>query len=197
MVITRPRILRACTVVFCGFKGGKKMKKILIITTLMLWSFNALAVEVGDVYYHDKSFSTEVETAKMPIGVVYWVNIDRTTGYVLALLQPADMDLATAKTQCANFSTLGTNAGNWKLPTMEQAFKMVTQRWNGVIDQKFSVINRKLSKITTGQALKSGNYWTLGYRNKWSVNPSSGDFTYNSGNTGNRAVRCVMEVSLT
>lgn len=173
------------------------MKKLLlIIGLLLLFSEKVQAVEVADVYYHDKTFSTEVDSAKMPIGVVYWVNIDRTKGYVLALLQPADMTLSVAKTQCANFSTLGTSAGEWKLPTMEQGFKMITQRWNGVSDNKFSVVNAKLGKITTGQALKNSYYWTLGYQNKWKVNPSTGDMNYDASTSNSRSVRCVMEVDL-
>lgn len=173
------------------------MKKIigLSLLTAMMLPFAAQAVEVGDIMYYDKTYSTTIDTSKMPIGVVYWVNTDRTKGYVLSLPQPADMNLATAKSQCANFSTLGTNAGEWKLPTMHQGFTMMTRRWNGTTDNKFTNINAKLATITTGQPLKSSYYWTLSRSNYWAPNPSSGQFYYNTSTSGNRSVRCVMEVS--
>ena len=165
-----------------------------IILAALLWCHNAGAVDVGDIYYSDRTFSTNLNSSKMPIAVVYWVNTDKTKAYVLALRQPENMTLSVAKTQCANFSTLGTNSGDWDLPTMKQAFNMITQRWNGVSDNKFSVVNSKLGKIETGQALKNDYYWTLGYQNKWKVNPSTGDMSYDGSTSGSRAVRCVMEV---
>ena len=173
------------------------MKKILLsfpALLISLWSFNAAAVDVGDIYYSDKRFDTNLVSSKMPIAVVYWVNTDKTTAYVLALRQPENMTLSVAKTQCANFSTLGTNAGDWELPTMKQGFSMITQKWNGVSDNKFTVVNTKLGQIETGQALKNDYYWTLGYQNKWKVNPSTGDMNYDASTSGSRAVRCVMEV---
>lgn len=171
------------------------MKKIfLLCTTLLLWHSPAQATDVGDIYYSDKTFSTNLNSSKMPIGVVFWANVDQTKCYVLALPQPADMNLATAKSQCANFSTLGTSAGNWKLPTMKQAFQMRTQQWLGVSDNKFTNLNKKLTSITTGQALKASDYWTLGYSNQFTVNPSTGAIKF-AGSGGTRSVRCVMEVN--
>lgn len=77
---------------------------------------------------------------------------------------------------------------------MKQGFSMITQKWNGVSDNKFTVVNTKLGQIETGQALKNDYYWTLGYQNKWKVNPSTGDMNYDASTSGSRAVRCVMEV---
>lgn len=173
------------------------MKKILLsfpALLISLWSFNAAAVDVGDIYYSDKSFNSSIVSSKMPIGVVFWVNTDKSQAYVLALNQPSNMAISVAKTQCANFSTLGTKAGDWKLPSMKQGFSMITQRNNGVSDNKFTILNNKLTKVETGQALKNDYYWTLGYQNKWKVNPSTGDMNYDASTSGSRAVRCVMEV---
>lgn len=169
-------------------------KSILLVLGIILWNSPAFATDVGDIYYSDKTFSTNLNTSKMPIGVVYWTNQDQTRCYILALPQPASMALSNATTQCANFSTLGTSAGNWSVPTMKQAFQMRTQQWLGVSDNKFTVLNKKLSEIETGQALVNENYWTNGYQNSFTYNPSTGAMSF-AGNGGSRRVRCVMEVN--
>ena len=51
------------------------MKKILLsfpALLISLWSFNAAAVDVGDIYYSDKSFNSSIVSSKMPIVVVFW-----------------------------------------------------------------------------------------------------------------------------
>ena len=70
---------------------------------------------------------------------------------------------------------------------------MRTQQWLGVSDNKFTVLNTKLSQIETGQALVNENYWTNGYNNSFTYNPSTSAISF-AGNSGNRRVRCVTEV---
>lgn len=45
------------------------MKKlILLVLGIILWNSPAFATDVGDIYYSDKTFSTNLNTSKMPIG---------------------------------------------------------------------------------------------------------------------------------
>lgn len=69
---------------------------------------------------------------------------------------------------------------------------MITQRNNGVSDNKFTILNNKLTKVETGQALKNDYYRTLGCQNKWKVNPSTGDMNYDATTSESRVIRCVM-----
>lgn len=156
----------------------------------MSWS-NAQALEVGDIYYSDKTTSKDLNSSKLPIGLVYWVNDAKDYALVMALPQPADMNQVTAKAQCDNYEPLGTAKGDWHLPNLIEAMRMVSQKWNGIADNKFSTLNTKLAKVTTGQALKNSYYWTTSYQYKWKVNPSTGDFSYDATTSNNRSVRCV------
>ena len=168
------------------------MRNIILILTafLMSWS-NAQALEVGDIYYSDKTTSKDLNSSKLPIGLVYWVNDAKDYALVMALPQPADMNQVTAKAQCDNYEPLGTAKGDWHLPNLIEAMRMVSQKWNGIADNKFSTLNTKLAKVTTGQALKNSYYWTTAYQYKWKVNPSTGDFSYDGTTSNNRSVRCV------
>lgn len=155
----------------------------------------AQALEVGDIYYFDKSTSKDLDPDKLPIGLVYWVNDAKDYALVMALPQPTDMNLTTAQAQCNNYEPLGTAKGDWHLPNLIEAMHMVSQKWNSIVDNKFTVLNDKLGKVTTGQALKNSYYWTTSYNYYWKVNPSTGDFSYDTTTSNNRSVRCVTIIS--
>ena len=56
----------------------------LLLSSLLL-AGSAAAVEVGDIYYSDKTFSSSVQSGKKAIGVVYWVSTNKDFGYIVAL----------------------------------------------------------------------------------------------------------------
>lgn len=121
------------------------MKKILL--TLLLGSGilaiqPAAAVEVGDIYYSDKTFSATYNSSKMPIGLVYWVYPSKDHGYIMQLNQPAAMTFANAKTHCANYTTLNTTIGTWRLPDFHETLLMAKESWNGVSNDKFNVLKK-------------------------------------------------------
>lgn len=175
------------------------MKKLTLLTTmLVLLSSTAGAVEVGDIMYHDRTFSSVLDTsgARMPIGLVYWVYPSKDHGYVMALNQPLDAKWADAKTYCYNFTTLNTSIGSWRLPDLQELIRMGKEQWNGVNNDKYNILNKKLATITgVGEQLKSGMYHShttssSGIR----VDLSAGQITFNnSANTATSHFRCIMQ----
>lgn len=167
------------------------MKKFYaIVAILLMVSETAMAVEVGDIYYHDKTFDNKVIADKMPIGLVYWVSARKDHGYIMALNQPSPMDYAAARTYCQNYQTLGTGIGDWSLPYRIELLRMGNERIDGVSNTKFTDLNNKLKTISIGQALVADYYyWALSsspyrcYLNKFGLNTGSA--------TNSFYVRCV------
>lgn len=172
------------------------MKKYLILSwVLALLPLQAQAIEVGDIMYHDRTFSpiVNVSGSKMPIGLVYWVNASRDHGLAMALNQPVNDTWANAKSYCANFTTLNANVGSWRLPDQSELIRMGKQQWNGTIDEKFKILNQKLVTITgVGEVLVTGFYHShtqgsAGVR----VDLSTGNIS-NGTSTTSSHFRCVM-----
>lgn len=137
------------------------MKKIyLAISALVLFSSVAQAVEVGDIMYNDKTTSSKANVSgKIPVGLVYWVNLTKDHGYVMQLGQPVADTWANAKNYCDKYATAGFNIGSWRLPDLPELVRMSKQTWNGVSDDKFKVLNAKLATITGfGEQLVSDWY---------------------------------------
>lgn len=149
-------------VVLPNFKE-KKMKHTLLffimVICLSCWHHSAQAVEVGDIYYHDGTFDRTVRDDKVPVGLVYWVSRRRDYGYILSLEQPASMNFSSATAYCENYVTLGTKAGDWRLPYVIELARMGNERIKGVSNTKFDTLNAKLQSIPNGQQLLSNKYY--------------------------------------
>lgn len=176
------------------------MKKILL--TLLLGSGilaiqPAAAVEVGDIYYSDKTFSATYNSSKMPIGLVYWVYPSKDHGYIMQLNQPAAMTFANAKTHCANYTTLNTTIGTWRLPDFHETLLMAKESWNGVSNDKFNVLNKKLATITAiGEQLLTNTNYISNTTNSSGiyVNLSQGTFSErNAVSSGSTRFRCIVQ----
>ena len=157
---------------------------------------SAHAVEVGDIMYHDQTFSPTyigASSAKMPIGVVFWTYPSKDHGLIMALNQPVDDTFANAKVYCENYTTLNFNVGSWRLPDRYELMHMAKQSWNGVSDDKFNVLNKKLATITgVGEQLKSGNYHSMMNSNYgYPINLSTGVLG-TSRNSSTIHFRCIM-----
>ena len=50
------------------------MKKLALLLTVLTLAFPAQAVEIGDIYYSNKSFSSTPVDGLLPIGIVWQVN---------------------------------------------------------------------------------------------------------------------------
>ena len=161
------------------------------ITALLCLTPWVQAVEVGDIFYHDGSFDKTVKDDKVPVGLVYWVSERRDHGYIMTLDQPAKMTYVSADSYCNSYVTLGTDKGEWKLPTFIELLRMGNERINGVSNTKFTTLNNKLKTLPTGQALVADElYWirsrayALTYLNKFG-------FSTNSQNSGLFYPRCM------
>ena len=169
------------------------MKKIVLMSLMMLAALhtqNAAAVSVGDILYHDGTFSSSFTSDKMAIGVVYWVSPQNGFGHVMALNQPNDMTYENAVAYCESYQTVGAAKGRWHLPNPTELIHMGKEQWNGTSNNKFAELNAKLATITDlGEQLKAGSYYfahsSAQYKFKLDAYaaPTTG---------GNGAVRCVL-----
>ena len=161
---------------------------ILMILTL---AAPAKSAEVGDIYYHDKTFSNKVDPDKVPIGVVFWVSPDNNFGLIVSLEQlPNTLGVTDADAYCNNFSTLGTNPGDWHLAYADDLFKLGNMYDNktGKLTNNLSIINNALKNIPTASQLKSTIYVTYNSSYGAGVNLSTGEFTSSNGKF---EVRCI------
>lgn len=173
------------------------MKKILslIILAILLSPNNSGAAEVGDIYFHDKTFGSSVGEGKLPIGMVFWVSKSKNHGLVMQLNQPAAIPWTDARAYCANLTTLGTKIGDWHLPSLMEMLRMSKSTWGGgTTDNKFNYLNNKLTALTgIGEAMVAANYHTFAANGGVMLNPSTGVPGYaGSLNTGTQRARCVM-----
>lgn len=176
--LTLKQILAGCSVLCC-----------LLIAT------ESRAVDVGDVFYSDGSFSATIteDANKLPIGLVYWVGTGKDNGLIMSLKQPGDMNYTDATHYCANYEVLGTNPGTWRLPDLPEQIAMGVEFWNGVSNDKFNVLNTKLGKISIAQKLVTGQYHsnTTGSAGT-SVDLSTGLIQTGAGtSSGSKHVRCI------
>ena len=149
--------------------------KNLVFLFLALGCFvcpTAQAVEVGDVFNSDGTFTTNQVSGKLPVGLLYYIPTDRSYGLVMALNQPLDKTKSEAYDYCYNYTTLGFGIGSWRMPNIQEMMPLMKESINGTVINNFSNINSKLAKISVGEQLKSGNYWTISYN----TNKTSNDF---------------------
>lgn len=64
------------------------MKKLALLLTVLTLAFPAQAIEIGDIYYSNKSFSSTPVDGLLPIGIVWQVNDAGNGGLIVALEQP-------------------------------------------------------------------------------------------------------------
>lgn len=140
------------------------MKKLFFLSLLSFIlvsiSHSALAIEIGDIYYSNKSFNSEIIEGLHPIGVVYWVNEDKQSGILISLDQPIAKNWQRSHAYCNLYLTRGTKSGDWHLPSILEMFpidKLHNQRIDG---KAFFHVNRRLSEIKEARPMNSGLYIT-------------------------------------
>lgn len=183
------------------------MKKANLFNLLLLSitiSTPVEAVEVGDIYYDDKSFSAELDLTKRPIGLVYWVGNSKDYGYIMQLDQnTSTLNYYYANQYCNTYYTASTKAGDWRIPDRIELIRMGTEQWNGVKNNKFNDLNTKLASIKSnteqiGRQLYSDSYyWSASYYGQTFYLNTDGVIdkqnNSNQGDTSNLAyVRCIM-----
>ena len=139
------------------------MKNLFYCLILMILTLAAPAksAEVGDIYYHDKTFSNKVDPDKVPIGVVFWVSPDNNFGLIVSVEQITNkLNLTEAKAYCSNFSTLGTKPGDWALPAIDDLLKLGNSFSVelGGLTNNLTTINNILKTIPVAGQLKSTTY---------------------------------------
>ena len=103
------------------------------------------------------------------------------------------MNYTDAYKHCNNYEVLGTNPGSWRLPDFPELIMMGNEIWNGVKNNKFTILNDKLSKISIAQKLVNGNYvaYTQSSAGNY-VDLSSGTISQNNNTSATSMhVRCV------
>ena len=67
----------------------------------------ARAVEVGDIYFSDKTFASSMQSGKKAIGLVYWVSANKDYGYIMSLEEPGEgtMNPYNANIYCLEYFT--------------------------------------------------------------------------------------------
>lgn len=133
---------------------------LIVFLYLFLTTTPTLAIEIGDIYYSNQSFSSAPINGLQAIGVVWQVTDDGKSGLIVALDQPGSKNWKRAQTYCRQYLTRGTKAGDWFMPTLLQMFpidKMQNQRIN---NHTFLHINDKLLLLKEARPLKDGIYMT-------------------------------------
>ena len=188
-------------VVLQHFRKGLAMK---IFFTIFLLSIlvcrNASAVEVGDIYFSDKTFSSSMQSGKQAIGLVYWVSPNKDFGYIMALDEASsNMNVFNANVYCLEYYTEGTLAGDWKLPQRIELIRMGKYRVNGTTTDNYTAMNNILGRVTKadGKAatkLSSKNY-VANSSYPYAFNPATGRITGGGGTAQGAAasygVRCI------
>ena len=173
-----------------------------LILSATLLSSPAAAVEVGDIYYIDKTFSSTVQSGKKAIGLVYWVSANKDYGYIMSLEEPTTtLNPYNANVYCQEYQIDGQTLGEWRLPYFVELVRMGNETINGKNNNKFTTINNKLKTLTKpsggkATALSSANYVTKSY-NPQTFNPSTGVPTsgggggWSAGSSTKYNVRCI------
>lgn len=157
----------------------------------LVWAFPSWSAEVGDIYYHDKTFSNKVDPDKVPIGVVFWVAPDKNFGLIVSIEQlSTPLNSHDAKSYCANFQTLGTKVGDWTLPRIDDLQKLGNSYKNGKLTNNFTTINNVLKKVPLASQLKAANYIAYGVYGYW-AHLSNGYVGYAGSTSAQYEVRCI------
>lgn len=185
------------------------MKKlcVMMMAAFLLQILSARAAEVGDIFYSDKTFSSKLESDKLPIGLLYYVSVAGDYGLVMALNQPPAKKYQEAWTYCNDYTPLGTSRGFWRLPTLQEWMRAMNEQWNGVKNNKLTILNQKLATISIANTLLTNDYMVRtsasgqndGYYNLINLNTGviPADYTqYSYSNSGARNFRCVTKVNL-
>lgn len=161
----------------------------------------ARAVEVGDIYFSDKTFSSSMQSGKKAIGLVYWVSANKDYGYIMSLEEPAEgtMNPYNANIYCLEYFTEGTKAGDWKLPQRIEMIRMGKEINNGQVTDKFTIVNKKLQSVTKadGKAATqlTGAYYVTNSYTPYGFAPNNGTYTVGggwlAGNANKYRVRCI------
>ena len=170
----------------------------LSVTMLSSW---ANAVEVGDIYYTDKTFSSTVQSGKKAAGMVYWVSANKDYGYIMSLEEPATtLNPYNANVYCQEYQIDGKTLGEWRLPYFVELVRMGNETINGQNNNKFTTLNNKLKTLTkpsggAATALSSANYVTKSYNpqvfNPSTGVPSTGGGGWKAGSGTKYKVRCI------
>lgn len=167
---------------------------LVFVVVILTWTFPAKSAEVGDIYYHDKTFSNKVNPDKVPIGVVFWVSPDNNFGLVVSLEQiPNPLNITDANAYCTNFSTLGTSPGSWVLPRIDDLLKLGNSynRQTKSIINNLTKINNVLKTIDIASQIKETRY--IAYSNtgySYKVNLTTGNLASTNSNE-KLEVRCI------
>lgn len=150
----------------------------LLLSATLLTS-PAVAVEVGDIYYIDKTFSSTVQSGKKAIGLVYWVSANKDYGYIMSLEEPTTtLNPYNANVYCQEYQIDGQTLGEWRLPYLVELVRMGNETIADKSNNKFTTLNNKLKTLTkpsggAATALSSANYVTKS-SNPQTFNPSTG-----------------------
>lgn len=139
------------------------MKICYLFFTVIYFSLLAnkvVAVEVGDIYYSDKTFDSSIVGGKNPIGLVYWVSPAKDYGRVMALKQPSDKSWQKSIDYCNAYSTTGSKSGSWFLPELIDLKIGMYNELEGYDNPLFAKLNRQLQKINGADLLVDGYYWS-------------------------------------
>ena len=173
---------------------------LLLFVTLLAPA--ARAVEVGDIYFSDKTFASSMQSGKKAIGLVYWVSPNKDFGLIMSLEEPAsNLNAYNADVYCSEYFTDGTLAGDWWLPKRIEMLRMSTEKINGTSNNKFTVLNNKLKTITKADGKAAAQLSAAAYVTRsglcYNFNPSSGGISQ-SGSANNAQssgatfkVRCI------
>lgn len=171
----------------------RKLGLMLLALWGSLYTPQAQAVEVGDIYYHDGTFSNTFTSDKMAVGLVYWVSARKDYGFIMALNQPDDMTYGNAEAYCQSYQVLGIPKGTWHVPNRMELLHMGKEQWNGTANDKFTQLNAKLATITgIGESLKSGSMYWARSQSRYRFKLDAYGVDTQSGASATGAVRCVM-----
>ena len=165
-----------------------------LIMMILTLATPAKSAEVGDIYYHDKTFSNKVDPDKVPIGVVFWVSPDNNFGLIVSIEQiPNQLGTTDANAYCSNFSTLGTKPGDWQLARVDDLLKLGNSynAETSAMTTNLTKINNVLKTITIASELKSTNYIAYSSSNTYYVNLSTGAVASTSSSSAKYEVRCI------
>ena len=172
---------------------------LLLFVTLLAPA--ARAVEVGDIYFSDKTFASSMQSGKKAIGLVYWVSANKDYGYIMSLEEPGEgtMNPYNANIYCLEYFTEGTKAGDWKLPQRIEMIRMGYEKNNGQVTDKFTIVNKKLRSVTKadGKAATqlTATYYITNSYTPYAFAPNNGTYSggggWLAGNANKYRVRCI------
>lgn len=136
------------------------MKKFLFFLFLLTTPRLSPAIEVGDIYYSNKTFNNQLLEGLVPVGIVWQVNSTKDSGLIMSLEQPGSKNWEKAQTYCRLYQTRGTKSGDWFLPDLLQIFPINKLQQQRVGAHTFLHLNDKLEKIKSARPLKNDTYLT-------------------------------------